>query len=77
MPGIPEREVRTLLVGIGAVVDHVAGEVVFPGGDHVEQQVLLDIDEHGQMIDPKRHFPAAATIDLGGDLFGSQFVILR
>ena len=50
VPSVAEREVGSLLIGVGSVIDNVAGEIVFPCGDDVEQQFALNIDECGEMV---------------------------
>ena len=47
---VTKREVRALLVGVGSVVDNVAGEIVFPCGNDVEQEFALHVDERGEMV---------------------------
>ena len=71
---VAEREVRSLLIGVRSVVDDVAGEIIFPSGDDVEQQFALDVDERGEMVAGDRDSASRHVVDLGGDLIGGQLI---
>lgn len=65
-------EVATVLLGVCAVVDDVAGEVGLPRGHHVEQHLLLHVDEGRQVLALHRHLAAAAAVGLAGDVVGVE-----
>lgn len=62
--------VGSLLVGIGSVVENIAGKIVFPCRHNVEQERCLHVDEHGQVVAADGDFTAFQAIELGCHLIG-------
>ena len=76
-PRVAERKIRPPLVGIGAVVDHIAGKIVLPGSHQVEQQLPLHVDEHRQVVAADGNVAPFQTVDLGRYLIGREVIFLR
>ena len=68
--GVGVAKINALLVGIRAVGDDLAAELLGPGHHRKVEQSVLHVDEAGQLGGPGRHEPAPHTAGLLFDFIG-------
>ena len=74
MACIAKRVIRSALIRVRSIVENVSREIVFPCGDHIEQKLLLHVNERGEMVRRNRNAASFQSVDFASDLLGGELV---
>ncbi|MPM18994.1 hypothetical protein SDC9_65412 [bioreactor metagenome] len=74
--GVGQAESPPMLIGIRAVIDHRAGEILRPCDYDIKKQSLLYIDEHCELVAGQRNSLLAQPVDFGADFINRQHGII-